>query len=345
MSSDIFDLDEEREAAQRTEQVAGPSQSVTQASSAPASSSASQVSSTHLRVATNPNLLSPLPQPLGQHRKHASSFAATPSFPSPLAQAITVPPHSDTSESGSQSSGSGGEEEKKVRDKRTSSDSKGKATTRRGFEPQILRPRTASPQNKDPSSSLAPTANTDLKSAGVAKTVTPGSLLTKTRRPDAAHILPPITTASPGTSPRTSPNSARSSPTHSRRLTDVSTQYFRELPAPGGSQGRPRSGSHTSSLNVPTGSQTGSSPLAFGSPELYPADDEHRSSRASTGSPQESARDGPNILGLGLGSNWEATSNASSSSRSGSVKGKSKEAPSPRRERDRSSIGAMPISR
>jgi serine/threonine-protein kinase RIM15 len=331
MSSDIFDLDEEREEAQRTEQAVGSTQSITQASSTSSSTSTTtgQSLSPHLRVSTNPNLLSPLPQPLGpslpQHRKHAGSFAATPSFPSPLAQAITVPPHSDTSSSGSQSSGSGGEEE-------------------------VLRPRTVSPNNKEPSLSPTSTEKTNSRSTSPAlsKSVTSGSLLTKTRRPDAANVLPPITTASPGTSPHTSPTSLslRNSPTHSRRLTEVSNQHAREIPPPSGNQGRRRSGSHTSSLNVPTGSQTGSSPLAFGSPELYPADDEaqHRSSRASTSSPQES-RDSPNILGLGLGTSWEATSNASSSSRSGSVKGKSKDAPSPRRERDRLSIGAMPISR
>lgn len=356
MSNDIFDLDEEREEAQRKEQGTGSSQCIAQASTASSSSSTStgQTSSPHLRVAINPNLLSPLPQPLGpslpQHRKHAGSFAATPSFPSPLAQAITVPPHSDTSESGSQTSGSGGEEEKKVwNSERTSSDSKGKSTTRRGFEPQVLRPRTVSPNNKEPSLSPTTTEKTSSRSTSPAltKTVTPGSLLTKTRRPDASHVLPPITTASPGTSPHTSPTSKRGSPTHSRRLTDVANEYAREIPPPAGNQGRRRSGSHTSSLGVPTGSQTGSSPLAFGSPDLYPADDEahHRSSRASTSSPQEPSRDSPNILGLGLGTNWEAVSNASSSSRSGSVKGKSKEAPSPRRERDRLSIGAMPISR
>jgi len=155
MSSDIFDLDEDLEEAQRKEQGTGSSQSITQSASASSSTppSTGQASSPHLRVATNPNLLSPLPQPFGpsvpQHRKHAGSFAATPSFPSPLAQAITVPPHSDTSSSGSQSSGSGGEEENKVGHKRNSSESKGKGTTRRGFEPQVLRPRTASPNNKD----------------------------------------------------------------------------------------------------------------------------------------------------------------------------------------------------
>ena len=274
MSNDIFDLDEDLEEAQRKEQGTGSSQSIAQASSAPSSTSPStaQASSSHLRVSTNPNLLSPLPQPFGpslpQHRKHAGSFAATPSFPSPLAQAITVPPHSDTSSSGSQSSGSAGEEEDKVRDKRTSSDSKGKGTTRRGFEPQGLRPRTVSPKSQETSLSPGSTEKTGSRSTSPAlpKIVAPGSLLTKTRRPDATHVLPPITTASPGTSPHTSPTSKRSSPTHSRRLTDVANQYAREIPSAMGNQGRRRSGSHTSSLGVPTGSQTGSSPLAFGSP-------------------------------------------------------------------------------
>jgi serine/threonine-protein kinase RIM15 len=327
MSSDIFDLDEEREEAQK----AGGS-SVAPASTSPTTN---QTSTSHLRVSTNANLLSPLPQPFPhpQHRKHAGSFAATPSFPSPLAQAITVPPHSDTSSSGSQSSGSGGEEEEAS----NAIGPKGKGTTRRGFEPQVLRPRTASPKSKEGSPISTEKSNSRSTSPALAKTQ-PGSLLTKTRRPDAS-ALAPITTASPATSPRTSPTSRKSSPTHSRRLTDVSSQHTSS-----GSHSRQRSGSHSSSLNVPA-SQAGSSPLAFGSPELYPADDEAHVSRGSTSSPQNSSRDSPNILGLGLGGNWESTSTASGSSRSGSVKGKSKEAPSPRRERDRSSIGAMPISR
>jgi len=330
MSSDIFDLDEEREEAQK----AGVSSSVAQTSTSP---STNQATTSHLRVTTNPNLLSPLPQPFPhpQHRKHAGSFAATPSFPSPLAQAITVPPHSDTSSSGSQSSGSGGEEEKAS----NASGSKGKGITRKGFEPQVRRPRTASPKSKEGSPTSTEKSNSRSTSPALAKT--PGSLLTKTRRPDAS-ALAPIST-SPAASPRTSPTSRKGSPTHTRRLTDVSNQHTRESSF-SGTHSRQRSGSHSSSLNVSV-SQTGSSPLAFGSPELYPADDEAHISRGGTSSPQDSSRDSPNILGLGLGGNWESTSTASGSSRSGSVKGKSKEAPSPRRERDRMSIGAMPISR
>jgi serine/threonine-protein kinase RIM15 len=340
MSSDIFDLDEEREEAQRSEQTIDASSRTAQSTS----SQSSSPSTSQLRVATNPTLLSPLPQPfappnLPQHRKHAGSFAATPSFPSPLAQAITVPPHSDTSSSSSRS-GSEDEEVKEARKKRAHVGSKGRETPRKGFE---LRSRTASPKGKDLTPSPSSTEKSVSRPTSPARLqpVGPSSLLTKSR----GNNLPPIATASASTSPRTSPTSRKSSPTHTRRLTDVSKEYAHNYP----NAGRQRSGSHSSSLNVPlsTSSQAGSSPLAFGSPELEPIDDEMlaRSSRASTGSPQDPSKDSTNILGLGLGGNWGTSSTASGSSRGGSIKGKSKDtAPSSPR-RDRLSIGGMPISR
>lgn len=336
MSSDIFDLDEEREEAQRTEQSIDASSRTAQAGP----SQAAGPSTVPLRVTTNPNLLSPLPQPfapaLPQHRKHGGSFAATPSFPSPLAQAITVPPHSDTSSSSSHSDESGSEDEEQDSTKGNSETrSKGKETPRKGFE---LRPRTSSPKGRETTPSPSSTEKSVSRPTSPARlqAVGPSSLLTKTRT-----NLPPITTASPSGSPRTSPTSRKSSPTHTRRLTDVSKDY-----AP---PARRRSGSHSSSLNVPmsTSSQAGSSPLAFGSPELDPIDDEiqAQSSRGSTSSPQDTSRDSPNILGLGLGGNWETTSTASGSSRSGSVKGRSKDGAPPSPRRDRMSIGGMPILR
>lgn len=338
MSSDIFDLDEEREEAQRSERSIEPS------SRTPATSSQAGSSSSQLRVTTNPNLLSPLPQPfaaaLPQHRKHGASFAATPSFPSPLAQAITVPPHSDTSSSSSHSgSGTEDEEQDDTRRKRSNAGSRRKETHRKRFE---LRSRTASPKARETTPSPSPTEKSVSRPTSPARlqAVGPSSLLTKTR----GTVLPPITTASPSGSTRTSPTSLKNSPTHTRRLTDVSKDYA----PPYASSSRQRSGSHSSSLGVPmsTSSQAGSSPLAFGSPELEPIGDEcSRSSRGSSSSPQDSSRDSNNILGLGLGGNWETTSTASGSSRSGSVKGRSKDGAPPSPRRDRMSIGGMPILR
>lgn len=340
MSSDIFDLDEEREEAQRSQQLLDASSRTAQSSLGQSSSP----STSQPRVATNTTLLSPLPLPfappaLPQHRKHAGSFAATPSFPSPLAQAITVPPHSDTSSSSS-GSGSENEAEKATRSKRLHARSKGKETSRKGFE---QRPRTASPKPKEATPSQSSVERPTSRPASPARpqTVEPTSSTTKSR----GNVLPPISTVTTSTSPRTSPTSRKTSPTHARRLTDVTKDYT----PPYAIHARRRSGSHSSSLNVTfsTSSQGGSSPLAFGSPELEPIDDElyARTSRASTGSPQDTSRDGLNILGLGLGGNWETTSTASGSSRSGSIKGKSKEGAPPSPRRERLSIGAMPILR
>lgn len=352
---DIFDLDEERELEQKTaEQKNAVSSSTSSSSSSHPPQPASSTSL--LRPPTTTPLLSPLPQPftqaLPQHRKHASSFAATPSFPSPLAQAITVPAHSDTSSNSSNSNPSSDDEED--RQSKRSVASKDIATPRiAGHDGAEYRARTASPTMKEASVSPTSTERSMSRSTSPAPpravSVSPGALLSKGRRSDAARDLAPITTATAGSTPRTSPTSRKSSPTQARRLTDAS----RDHPPPAiPNHVRRRSGSFGSALDTPpsTSSQAGSSPLAFGSPELDPIDDEHprRTSRGSTSSPQESSRDGSNILGLGLGGNWDTTSStASSSSRSGSMKGKSKEGPppSPRRERDRMSTSGMPISR
>lgn len=356
MSGDIFDLDEEREQAQKTadQSNTGPAQS-SSSSTSPSSQNVSS-SSGLLRppaATTTAPLLSPLPQPfaqaLPQHRKHASSFAATPSFPSPLAQAITVPPQSDTSSSSSRSSTSS-DDEAEGRSKR-SAGSRSSRTPRLGAEGAEPRARTTSPRTKEGSASPASTEKSLSRPASPARpqTVSPSAMMVKGRRTDHGRDLAPISTGSAGSSPRTSPTttSRRSSPTHTRRLTDASREHPPMLLA----HARRRSGSYSSGLQAPmsSSSQAGSSPLAFGSPELEPIDDESmpRSSRDSTSSPQESARDSPNILGLGLGANWDAASTTSGSSRSGSLKGKSKEGPppSPRRERDRTSMSGMPISR
>lgn len=342
MSGDIFDLDEERELEQKTADITltGPS-STTSTLQPPQPVS----STTPLRASSTSPLLSPLPQPfaqaLPQHRKHASSFAATPSFPSPLAQAITVQPHSDTSSSSSGSNASSEDE----------GDQRSRSMASKDVRLEQEKDTTgkhSSPQRKEMSASPTPTEKSPSRSTSPAPpraqtAVSSGAF--KERRVDASRDLAPITTGSPGSSPRTSPTSRKSSPTHSRRLTDVA----REHPPAVRNHVRQRSGSYSSALDIPlsSSSQASSSPLAFESPEMGPLDDDSRPSRGSTSSPQESSRDGPNVLGLGLGGNWDTASTASGSSRSGSIKGKSKEAPhpSPRRERDRMSSSGMPISR
>lgn len=350
---DIFDLDEERELELEQKSAERPSQGSSASTNTTLSPPQNPSTSPSLRVTTTTTapLLSPLPQPfaqaLPQHRKHASSFAATPSFPSPLAQAITVPPHSDTSSSSSHSNASSDDEQGSGR--RRSSGSRDRRTPRVGKGDSTARPRTSSPKGKEASASPASTEKSLSRptSPARAQTVSPNAMIQKTRRMDAARDLVPITTASAGSSPRTSPTSRKSSPTHSRRLTDTS----RDHPPAVLGHARRRSGSYSSGPGpfMSSNSQAGSSPLAFGSPELEPVeDDSHpRSSRGSTSSPQEAPRDGPNILGLGLGGNWDAASTTSGSSRSGSMKGKSKEGPppSPRRERDKTSTPGMPISR
>lgn len=349
---DIFDLDEERELEQKTADEKNAVSTSTSSSSSSLQPPQTVPSTSLLRPPSTTPLLSPLPQPftqaLPQHRKHASSFAATPSFPSPLAQAITVPAHSDTSSSSSNSNASDDEGDRQSKRSLASKDS---GTPRIGQDGQEARARTASPKMKEASASPTSTERSMSRSTSPAPpralSVSPGTLLSKGRRSDASRDLAPIATGTAGSTPRTSPISRKNSPTQARRLTDASREYPPAIP----NHVRRRSGSYSSAVDtsLSTSSQAGSSPLAFGSPELEPVDDEHprRTSRGSTSSPQESSRDSPNILGLGLGGNWDTTSTASSSSRSGSMKGKSKEGPppSPRRERDRMSTSGMPIAR
>lgn len=350
---DIFDLDEERELEQKTADEKNAISTTTPSSSSSLQPPQPVPPTSLLRPPSTTPLLSPLPQPftqaLPQHRKHASSFAATPSFPSPLAQAITVPAHSDTSSSSSNSNAS--DDEEGGRQSKRSVASKDSGTPRIGQDGTECRARTASPKMKEASASPTSTERSMSRSTSPALqralSVSPGALLSKGRRSDASRDLAPIATGTAGSTPRTSPTSRKSSPIQSRRLTDASREYPPAIP----NHVRRRSGSYSSALDTPlsTSSQAGSSPLAFGSPELDPIDDDHprRTSGGSTSSPQESSRDSPNILGLGLGGNWDTTSTASSSSRSGSMKGKSKEGPppSPRRERDRMSTSGMPIAR
>lgn len=349
MSGDIFDLDEERELDKRTTDTAniGPSPSITSVQTTPQNASTSPT--LRVNTSTTAPLLSPLPQPfaqaLPQHRKHASSFAATPSFPSPLAQAITVPPHSDSSSSSSHSTASSDEEgEHHGRRSPVFTETR---TPRVSSQGPDVRKRSSSPRDASASPTSTERSLSRPTSPARAQTVSPHAMVSKGRRLDAARDLAPISTGSAGSSPRTSPTSRKSSPTHTRRLTDVS----RDHPPIVIGHARRLSGSFSSGPGAfpSSSSQAGSSPLAFGSPDLEPVDDDpyHGTSRGSTSSPQEGSRDSPNILGLGLGANWDTASTTSGSSRSGSMKGKSKEGPplSPRRERDRTSTAGMPISR
>ena len=139
MSNAIFDLDEERE-QNLTSHSNKPIISTLQPTSHPVS----PVSPTPTSLSAEPsaprpsnNLLLPQSQPFAGHRRQTASFAATPSFPSPLAQAITVPLNSDASSSSSHSDDD---------ERGTGTDSPlsgGQGTPRR--EGAIERPRTISP--------------------------------------------------------------------------------------------------------------------------------------------------------------------------------------------------------
>ncbi|WVQ85691.1 hypothetical protein IAT38_007857 [Cryptococcus sp. DSM 104549] len=122
MSGGVFFLDEERDRDSSPDPSPSPRSSPTlsgepaRASTGSGAGAAAGADRTTTAGPANPptlqipttsttSIVSPIPtpvgQPLPQHRKHPTPFAATPSFPSPLARAVTVPTHSDTSSSSS----------------------------------------------------------------------------------------------------------------------------------------------------------------------------------------------------------------------------------------------------
>ena len=99
------------------------------------------------------------------------------------------------------------------------------------------------------------------------------------------------------------------------------------------------------SLAVPfaSSSQSESSPLAFGTPELAPIDNPYPRRRSANGSPVRDQKES-NVLGLGLGSSWDTSSGSGLSSGGSRDKGRLKDGtgpPSPRRERERTAPGGL----
>ncbi|WWC60586.1 uncharacterized protein I303_103160 [Kwoniella dejecticola CBS 10117] len=293
----------------------------------------------------SPSILSPTPTPLPQHRKHPGGFAATPSFPSPLAQAITVPLNSDTSSSSSHSSGS--DDEVEVRPRRPSQQgSAGSGTPKLSLD-QLPRPRTASPilpssRPASPSGQASSSHPASPTSSSRPPAVTPTSLLMKSKRSASGSALTgnlPLPT-----SKHSPPSSARDkSPTHltSRRFESINRSQADDARS---TSSRERSESSGSSVGLGV-TIPSSSPLNFGSPESGPETSPRRRSIAIPPGGTEGSKEG-NILGLGWGANWETTSTSGSSFGSGSGsykdKGKGKDSistSSPRRDRERT----MPV--
>lgn len=331
MSGGIFYLDEDREkesspsSSPRPSPRGSPTLSAADARSPPGSQTSSfssfslaGPSSLQIPGTSIPNIYAPQPQ--GIARKHAAPFAATPSFPSPLAQAITVPVHSDTSSSGSHS-----EDDEDVTEleegQRTipvsPARSTAEGTPRKG--PDLMpRPRTASPHtSRSGSPSSTQHSLSRPPSPKPSQALTPGALLMKSKRSASgsflAGSLPTSTPSKESSSSRLPPT--RISPTQStpRRFSNVTRQDGATSPT-ASSHRRDSSGS-SASLTVPQTVPGASSPLAFGSPELEPvnSDSYSRLSRPTSVSPSVEQRD-LNTLGLGWGGagSWDSSPSSSS---------------------------------
>jgi hypothetical protein len=370
MSGGVFFLDEERDSSPSTSPRPSPPLTVdTRSTPSPVSASSNcstQRSSTLLPPsAQQPSLLSPQPTPLipslPSHRKHPAPFAATPSFPSPLAQAMTVPLNSDTSSNSSHSDHEHSEDDGDAKGQQASGAASNASGTPKKSADQLDRPRTASPVLEG-SRSASPTSTQKSTSrppspAKPPPILTPGALLMKSKRSVSGSGLVGSLPSFPSANLRQSPPRAGPAPNVSsgapgpRRVESIARaesatrSHFRGRSGSGGSS--------TVFAGLPTPpSQAGSSPLAFGSPELFPLDDDSPRPRGSISvSPSRESKDS-NILGLGWGAGWDTQSASGSSfgsnSQSSRDKGKGKEVmgpPSPRKERDLSRTGSLGVSR
>ncbi|ORX34131.1 hypothetical protein BD324DRAFT_653407 [Kockovaella imperatae] len=347
MSEGIFYLDEERGGETRGSRSPSPqlpSSTARETRSAPhhatthtssSADKAQQQSISSLQIPNSlPNLVSPVPQPFTPSiaRKHTAPFAATPSFPSPLAQAITVPSHSDTSSSSSHSDEENDQDRLALPDSPTHS---GGSKTPRKAGDLVLRPRTTSPRRPlSPASTRRTTPPQTASSSSSApkpfQAITPSSMLSKGQRgaslgyAGSSAPVPSINTATRTVSPL---STKRVSPVQGSRVSETTGS---PTSPPGSSRRRSSTASGSSSLGVPGSSSLSTSPLPIAAPNDATAsrlDSVRRRSVGSNHSPSRSSKDTTsNVLGLGWGTSWETGSSGSSSYKD---KGKAKDISGP----------------
>ncbi|KAK1927678.1 hypothetical protein DB88DRAFT_43731 [Papiliotrema laurentii] len=374
MSGGIFYLDEDRDKDQESSPSPSPRPSprgspvLTASDTRPTSlslppstltaSAASNASSLQIPSASPPNVFNTQPQ--GIARKHAAPFGATPSFPSPLAQAITVPQHSDTSSSGSRS------EDDDDADAENHAGDDGPASptqlfTRAGPSKGgdlLPRPRTASPHTSRSGSpaSTQKSLSRPPSPKGSHQMIAPSTLLMRPKASTGGSLLAGSLPTPINVNRDTRASNVKASPTHpgSRRFSNVARGDQQSASPSTSTSARRRSSGSTAALNAPSSASGYSSPLAFGSPEMEPVFDRegspNRIPRAESVSPfrERDSKDSnsANVLGLGWTSGgWDTSSTATGSSPGSSKdKGKGKDLssgpPSPRilqRDRDRTS--------
>lgn len=315
MSNGVFFLDEERE----RDAVSNPSPTLSPSNPAEDAKSTQPLPSLQIPQTT---LAAPIPthggQPLPQHRKHPASFAATPSFPSPLARAVTVPSHSDESSSSTHSSPTQSDEEWEGRrnsGQRSPSEMSGSGTPRRWAEgvhgayqrsPSLSH--AGSPTSRPPSPTAAGTNTRP-------QPLTPGALLMRSRR-------------SGSTSRHSPPRIAKKEPATGQKMPRFVDTFSRMQPGDTGS----------------VYSQNGSN--GYGHDQSSPSKTESVSGDRAVAIPsaQDTSKEA-NSLGFGWGA-WELSGSGSSfGNGAGSLRDKGKPRgdlrdigpPSPRRERDRMS--------
>lgn len=315
MSGGIFYLDEDRDKepspTESRELRDSPSPQHSGSSTpAPIPQSTSITSPTPLSSLQVPQPASLLSQSPAFGRK-SGVFAATPSFPSPLAQAITVPSHSDSSSSSAHSSPHQSDNE----DSEAPGALDSSAPRQRATSVASKTQSNSSPSESTTASSSRRSSRPPSPAQSRQQVLTPGTLLmNRVKRSGSGSGVPSFPGAVRSSPPRASPGHR-----------DDAQQSKPRSSSPSDSR---HSGSGSSGRGLDPANTGGSSPLAFGSPELEPASESIASPRPIMAQVGSRDRDS-NILGLGWTPNW--TESAASPNRD-KGKGGFMRSPSPRKE-------------
>ncbi|BEI87152.1 hypothetical protein CcaverHIS002_0704980 [Cutaneotrichosporon cavernicola] len=320
MSGGVFYLDEDRDRdPSPTESRDSPSPQLS-GTSTPSVPTQTQTQPTPINPTTPSTLQVPQQSAFSQSPafgRKSGVFAATPSFPSPLAQAITVQSHSDSSSASSHSSPNQSDNE-------DNSELPGPAAGHDSARPRKRATSAASKARSNSSPSESTTASSSRRSSRPPspaqprqQILTPGALLMNRVKRSSSNS-PAAPTGGP----------VRSSPPR------LSPGHREDLP-----QSRPRSSSPSDSRHSASGSsgrglepaQTGgSSPLAFGSPDLD-ASEPIASPRPVVAKLAQRDRDS-NILGLGWTPSWAEAGAAGTNREREKLKSSHLRSPSPRKD-------------
>lgn len=248
-----------------------------------------------------------LPQTQNFGRK-SGVFAATPSFPSPLAQAITVPTHSDSSSSSHSSPHHSDDEDHDV-DCAESISLRTEPTLRPESSTSRLPSSCSNSGTATPSSSRRSVSRPSSPSQSRQAFIPGALIINRAKRSASGSYLSGSASSGLRNSPPRPASAQKLESASSQTLTRSDT--WRNT-SPANSHAGSASGSSGSGIPSEAAMAPGSSsPLAFGSPELDPVPGpDHLSAPRpiAVASPSPTRDRNANILGLGWVPNWDGSS-------------------------------------